>query len=161
MFRMAALRAVLLADVVRGRRARFAWAPLAGLLGVLALVVSIPAAVVFGTWAQMRAIEADWTIAGPPCPQAAEPSPAVVGPKPPHAITFGGAQFERWYGAVNCQQLAGRGEDYPVCQFNAPGAVRVTSGGRTTVFQVGVAQVATVTVRHGRASCVAAGWFRY
>ena len=50
---------------------------------------------------------------------------------------------------------------YHVCRFNNPGAVVVTQGGRTTIFEPGVGRPATVTVRDGKASCVVAGWFSY
>lgn len=69
------------------------------------------------------------------------------------------------FGAANCaavgeNRLLTR-EAYHVCQFNNPGAVSVTVNARTVMFQPPVGEHATVTVRHGAASCVVGGWFNY
>ena len=43
---------------------------------------------------------------------------------------------------------------FPVCAFDAPAALEVTSGGRTVVFEPGVGHSATVMVRDGHPACV-------
>jgi hypothetical protein len=43
---------------------------------------------------------------------------------------------------------------YTACQFDAAGAVEVSYGGRTTVFEPGVGHGAVVTIRKGEVSCV-------
>jgi hypothetical protein len=70
--------------------------------------------------------------------------------------------FTRPFGAVSCVSIPEDGltrENYRVCQFNNPGAVTVETDAARTVFQPPVGRRATVTVRHGKASCVVGGWF--
>lgn len=152
----------------RGERLSRAIAGLqvAGMLGFLLMVVSIPAREVYGTWAAHRAEVEAWTISGPPCPVVAAPSPRAKGKRPPKTFSYRGVTFERQHGHVSCVALpepAGTMErrHYPVCQFNAPSYVAVTVSGRTTVFEPGPVRPATITVRDGEPACVLAGWFRY
>lgn len=152
----------VLSTHVASRRDPHAWIMIAGPLAIVAGVASIPLIEVVGTWMQMRAIEREWTIDGPPCAEVAAPSARSVGPRrPPHTATFMGVSFVRWYGWMNCQGVSDHhGGDFPVCQFNSPGAVRVTVGGRTTTYEVGAGHTVTVSTRGGRARCVRAGWWR-
>lgn len=136
----------------------------AGVLGVLAILLAVPALIVaessFDHWAAKR----DWTIAGPPCPVVERPARAVVGSKPARDFVFNGVTFRRHFGHVSCLAFREDGlfptGHYSVCQFSGPGAVHVVRDGRTVVFQPGVGRNATVTVRRGRAACVVGGWFR-
>lgn len=135
-----------------------------GLLALLFGLALIPGYLAFETWAAQRAMIQAWSIAGPPCPQVARPSRAVVGSKPAKAFAYGGVGFARHFGHASCvawrQGAPFRPEILRVCQFNAPGAVTVSIKGRTTSYQTGVSKPATVTIRDGTATCVAAGWFR-
>lgn len=137
-------------------------------LGMVAVVLgaaSIPGYVILSTWLDRRAVEADWTIAGPPCPQVAALDPAVVGRKPAKVFSYQKVSFARQSGHVSCVTLDAGGpfarRTYPVCQFSGPAGVAVTTGAGTTFYQPGAAQRVTVTVRDGRPACVMAGWFRY
>jgi hypothetical protein len=145
------------------RRKRPRWAiEVAALAGMLGLICAIPGLIAFATWADLHAMKVAWTIKGPPCPVVAKPGPAAVGRKKPRTFDYGGASFTRSFGAASCVSIPESGltrENYRVCQFNNPGAVTVELDSGTTVFQPPPGRRATVTVRHGRASCVVAGWF--
>lgn len=148
---------------------RWDWPPWAlqavELSAILAVVSAIPGGLAFATWTDVQAMKAAWTIKGPPCPTVAQAPPSVVGRKPPRRFQYGGAEFSHAFAAAYCQALPEdtlfARESFPVCQFNNPGAVTVVAGGRRTVFQPPVGRRATVTVRHGEASCVIGGWFNY
>lgn len=136
-----------------------------GLAGLMLILLSVPGYIVAETWFGLMATKRAWTITGPPCPVVVAPARSVVGSKAPRDFTYNGAIFARHFGHVSCVAFREDGlfasGSYSVCQFSGPGAVHVTAGGRTVVFQPGVGRPATVTVRRGEASCVVAGWFRY
>lgn len=141
-----------------------AFAQEAGLLGVLALLLSVVGLIVAESWLDHRATKRAWTIEGPPCPVVERPARAAVGSKPPRDFVFNGLTFRRHFGHVSCQAFREDGlfptGHYSVCQFSGPGAVHVIGKGRRVVFQPGVGRKATVTVRRGEATCVVGGWFR-
>lgn len=134
-----------------------------GLGGLLLLLVSVPAIDVYRTWGGLRAEKRLWTIAGPACPIVDRPEPSVVGHKPPHTFVYNQIAFTRHLGDASCAAFREDGflakDSYSVCQFSGPGAVTVETAGRRTTFQTGAGRRATVTVRSGAATCVAAGWF--
>lgn len=136
-----------------------------GMMAVLLGAASIPGHVILTTWLDRRAVEADWTIAGPPCPQVDALDPAVVGRKPAKVFAYQKVSFARQSGHVSCVTLDDGGlfarRTYPVCQFSGPAGVGVTTASGTVFYQPGAAQRVTVTVREGRPACVMAGWFRY
>lgn len=135
----------------------------AGLGGILLLLVTVPAIDVYRTWSGLRAERQAWNIKGPPCPAVPEASLAVVGRKPPKTFTYNKVSFTRHLGDVSCSAFREDGfmspENYSVCQFSGPGAVTVEGAVRKVTFQPGPGKRTTVTVRHGEASCVMAGWF--
>lgn len=134
-----------------------------GLAGLMLLLLSVPAIDVYRTWAGMRAEKRLWTIAGPACPIVDQPEPTVVGHKPPRTFVYNRIAFTRHLGDASCAAFREDGflakDSYSVCQFSGPGAVTVETAGRRITFQTGAGRRATVTVRGGAASCVAAGWF--
>ena len=128
-----------------------------GILAVFALVLSIPAVKVYEAFAEHGAWLEEWRAKGPACPVADGPSIATRGAKPPPPFEFQGVHFAYQIGDVSCTTLPEgvfTNSVYPVCQFDAAGGVAVTTGGRTTWFDPGIGHSATVTVRHGRISCV-------
>jgi hypothetical protein len=137
----------------------------AGILLLFVALASIPLTVGVATWADHRSLRKEWTIAGPACPVVAQVSPAARGAKPPPPFTYRGARFAYQIGDVECAAVPEENvfdsSHHTVCQFDAAGAVEVTSGGRTTIFEPGVGHGAMVTVRKGGVSCVvaAAGQF--
>lgn len=134
-----------------------------GLAGMLLSLMAIPAYIVIETWMGEQAMQKAWTITGPPCPVVKRPDWIVVGSKPPKAFEYGGIGFARHFGHVSCVAWRENGmfdpDIYRVCQFNAPGAVTVASGGRTISYQPGFGRRATVSIRRGQPSCVMGGWF--
>ncbi|MBU1377499.1 MAG: hypothetical protein KKE02_13290 [Alphaproteobacteria bacterium] len=135
----------------------------AGLVGILLLLVSIPAIDVYRTWAGARAEKQAWDVQGPPCPVVVHADPSVVGHKVPRTFTYNKVRFTRHLGDVSCAAFREDGfmnpKSYSVCQFSGPGAVTVEADGRRTTFQPGPGRRTTVTVHDGQASCVIAGWF--
>jgi hypothetical protein len=151
---------------LRGWRDRLGRAAeVAALAGLLLMLASIPGWIVYSGWAELQAMKAAWTIAGPACPIVEQPSRSVVGKKPPKPFSYGGIHFVRQFGHVSCvgwDDGGLGGEDITrVCQFSGPAMVKVAIAGRTVIYQPGVGRRATVTVRHGRPSCVVGGWFGY
>jgi hypothetical protein len=131
---------------------------------VLLALASIPGLTILEVWIDQRNVRRAWTIDGPPCPQVDRPAYSVVGRRRPRTFTYGGVAFTRQFGHASCVAIRERGfmakASYRVCQFNAPAMVAVTlPSGDTTTWQTGVGRKVTVTVRHGRARCVLAGWF--
>jgi hypothetical protein len=137
----------------------------AGVLLLLAAIASIPLTVGVATFRDHRSLNREWTVPGPACPVVARISPAARGAKPPPPFTFLGAHFAYQIGDVECAAVPEKNifdpSHHTVCQFDAAGAVEVTVGRRTTIFEPGVGHGAMVTVRKGEVSCVvaAAGQF--
>jgi hypothetical protein len=147
------------------RRAIIGRLQTAGILLLFAALASIPLTVGIGTWLDHRSTTKEWTRPGPACPAVAQVSLAARGAKPPPPFTFLGAHFTYQIGDVECAAVPEKNlfdsSHHTVCQFDAAGAIEVTSGGRTTIFEPGVGHGAMVTVRKGEVSCVmaAAGQF--
>jgi hypothetical protein len=134
---------------------------MAGVILLLAAVASIPLTVGVGTFLTHRSIRKEWTVAGPACPVVAQVSTAARGAKPPAPFTFLGAHFAYQIGDVECAAVPEENvfdsSHHTVCQFDAAGAVEVTSGGRRTIFEPGIGHGAMVTIRQGEVSCVTTG----
>jgi hypothetical protein len=106
---------------------------------------------------QARIAEAKaWTVTGAPCPQGA--GPAWDADAPPQIVDFGKARFARGHGATRCDEIGydgGRSDDvFPVCQFDHPGRLEITTSHGAALFQLGPLDPATVSVEHGVAQCV-------
>jgi hypothetical protein len=146
----------------RSRRGLIGKLQMAGLLLLLATIASIPLVVGLGTWFSHQAMRKEWTMKGAACPIVPAISIAAQGAKPPPPFVFQGVAYAFQIGDVFCEAVPEgyfkRGT-YPVCQFDAPGAVEVTTGGGKVIFEPGVGHHATVTVRRGKTSCVVGGWF--
>jgi hypothetical protein len=98
-----------------------------------------------------------WTVSGALCPQGADGSwDASDGP--PQIVDFGNARFARAHGAIRCTEIGydgGRSDDvFPVCQFDHPGHLEITTDHGATRFEVGPMDPATISVEHGVARCV-------
>lgn len=133
---------------------------------MLAGLATIPALIVIETALDRRAMKRAWAVAGRPCPEVASPAANVLGKKPMKPFTYGGVRFERKTGHVDCAAFPEpvapweKPVSYRVCQFTGPGLVRVTTPSQSVWYQPGFGRPVTVTVRHGRASCVLGGWFK-
>lgn len=133
------------------------------LAALLISLMTIPGLIVAETWVGQAMMQRAWTISGPPCPVVTRPATNIVGRKLPRDFDYGGASFARYFGHASCvgwrDGPLGREARVRVCQFNAPGALAVTTPTRTIIYQTGVAQAATVSVRDGEPACVLGGWF--
>ncbi|WP_372782047.1 hypothetical protein [Phenylobacterium sp.] len=136
-----------------------------GIVLLLAAVAGMPISVGVATWLDHQSLRKEWTAIGPACPVVAAPSPAALGAKPPPPFTYRGARFAYQIGDVECVAAPEKNlfdsSNYTVCQFDAAGAVAVTKGGRTTIFEPGIGHGATVTVRKGQVSCAIMGAGRF
>jgi hypothetical protein len=148
----------ILSRLVRKRGGLMGWLQTAAIVLILAAVASIPLTVGVGTWATHRSLRKEWVVDGPACPAVAQISPAARGAKPPPPFTYRGTHFAYQIGDVECAPVPEKNpfdsSHYTVCQFDAAGAVEVTQGGHTTIFEPGVGHGAMVTVRRGDVSCV-------
>lgn len=129
----------------------------------LTALVSLPAWLVGSTLMDQQTLKTAWTIAGPACPPPAPPPLMPVRSRGVQAFEYKEIRFERQSGAVNCAALPEGSlwspRAYPVCQFTGPGKLVVDLPTGEAAFEPGT-QRATVTVRHGAATCVLGGWFR-
>src|ERR1700744_989294 len=141
------------------RLARLQWIG-GGLL--LIAVVSMPLSVAVETAAERHMAKRAW-MAGPACPRVPQLSIAALGAKPPKPFDYKGSRFAYQIGDVNCF-AAPEGwltrATFPLCKFDAPGGIVVTTGGRTTVFEPGVGHSATVAVRRSGTTCYLGGEYR-
>lgn len=127
-------------------------------VGTLAVALIVPATII-PAYLNARDRDArkfeDWQVAGAQCP-----SVQVSGPAPPKTIVVENVAFSRRTGNVACtvltvrQGLFSRAE--PVCHFNSPSEVRVTSRTGTFSFAPGLGRPAAVYVQDGRPRCVVA-----
>jgi hypothetical protein len=122
-----------------------------------------PSFIVYGIWSEAHDLQTRWAINGPPCPIVDHPSRQATGHKPARTFSYQGVSFSRSFGSANCAAVPENawwpGTSYPVCQFNNPGAVSVTTHSGRTVFEAPPGQRTTVTVRGGVVRCVVGGWF--
>lgn len=145
-------------DIVatRGRRriAPIEWVATGGAIAVLASV--LPLALAGERVAQVAKARA-WTVEGPSCPTLTGEAARRMGGKIAHVIDYDDVLFGRGYGYVSCILIAdqgGRGLGrLPVCQFNNPTVLQVTTRTGTTYYSTWI-NPATVSVEHGRPRCV-------
>ena len=141
---------------VRGRRAGPPVARMALVIGAPLLLATIAT----GWFLHRQNAVANaraWTISGPPCPSltaaAYQSSPTPV----TRAFDYDGVVFARASAEVSCNEVvkdAGRGWGrFPVCQFNSPGMLKITTSRGDFFFAVSGGP-ATVSVRDGQPVCM-------
>ncbi|HEX4196540.1 MAG TPA: hypothetical protein VHZ26_03780 [Caulobacteraceae bacterium] len=100
-----------------------------------------------------------WVPAGPPCPAVSRREYLASGFPAARSFDFQGLRLVRAYGYVSCAEIHDDGgrspATVPVCQFNDPGAV-VLGTPRGQVYYLPRYRPITVTLSHGRPSCVLA-----
>ncbi len=98
-----------------------------------------------------------WTPEGPPCPTVSQQDYLTSGYPASSRFDFDGLRLVRSYGYVSCAEIGddgGRGPNHiPVCQFNDPGALDLTTP-RGHVYYLPRYRPVTVLFSHGRLSCV-------
>lgn len=140
------------ADPKRAKRMR-ALQDLA-IVALLLAIASIPLSEGYAAWSTNRGLRKEWIAEGKACPVVAALSPAVRGAKPPKPFVYKGVGFAFEIGDVACAPVPEKSlftkTTFPVCQFDAPGGIAVTSAGRTTYFEPGIGHGATVSVHAGK-----------
>jgi hypothetical protein len=135
--------------------------PLFGVIigvGVLAAIAGITFVHIKQKAAEGIADYRAWVASGPAC--AAAPKSSFDSPEggQPQSSDFGGVRFTRVHGAVLCSDVneeGGKGHDtFPVCQFDRPGLLEVSTPKGRFWFWPGYSSPATVAVEHGMPTCV-------
>jgi hypothetical protein len=97
-----------------------------------------------------------WMTPGEPCPTMTQAQLQASGQALGHGFTYHGVGFARAYGYVNCDEvtpdLLGL-KTVPVCQFNSPTVLQVTTGGRNFLYATPVRPM-TVWVSDKGPTCV-------
>lgn len=97
-----------------------------------------------------------WMAAGAPCQALAkgEFDPSQT----PQVTSFGGIKVERSHGAAQCHEILndeGRGQTlFPVCQFDHPGVMEVSTRKGLFWFSPGYVSPATISVENDTPRCV-------
>jgi len=141
---------------IHDRGTRRGWIAVAG-VGLLGVVIVGVWLVAMRYTAEAKARE--WTPAGAPCPAISQADYLASGFSAANRVDFDGIGFARAYGYTICSDIGDDGghslTDIPVCQFNDPGALDVTTA-QGHVYYLPRTRPATVIISHGRASCVLA-----
>jgi hypothetical protein len=100
-----------------------------------------------------------WTAAGAPCPRASAAAARAFGDAS-ETFRFDGVHFVRAYGYATCGEIAidrgwALGQRAPVCRFNSPGRLEVSTPRGRFDFITGIAPV-TIVVTEGAPHCVLA-----
>jgi hypothetical protein len=132
------------------------------LAGAAIAVLALGLAALVAVWSADRATRMSdaraWTVAGPPCATLAAASLAASSEAAVQIETFSGVRFARAHGALRCADIGydeGRSDDtFPVCQFDHPGGLQVTTPTGTYSFLLPPMRAATIQVRHDVPACV-------
>jgi hypothetical protein len=100
-----------------------------------------------------------WTVAGPPCPRVSAESARTFA-APSETFRFQGVRFVRAYGYAVCGEITadrrwGFGQRAPVCRFNSPGKLEISTARGDFHFITGIAP-ATVVIADDGPRCVLA-----
>jgi hypothetical protein len=127
-------------------------------LAILALVVAALIGVAAANRSSRMAEAREWTASGASCARSTPTALVGAGEAPVQVVMFDGVAFARTHGAVRCNTIGyneGRSaNDFPVCEFDHPGGIEVTTSFGRYDFLVSPMSPATVQVQHGIPSCV-------
>lgn len=138
----------------------------AALVAGLLLIASLPAAIPISI-EQMNVDKGPSSNPiGKPCGRIPEALFSRGWATPPRTFTFVGATFTRHRGDADCSSgrhglLGLIGPIYPVCEFDAPVELAVTSGGESAWFDVRPGYTAVVEARPDGPRCTITGLFRF
>ena len=142
--------------VRRAPRRRFG--PVVGVAAVVAARVLITVQQVLQRRNEGVADYKAWMVSGPACQAPARQAFDTSGGAQAQVSDFGGVRFAREHGAMQCSDIAddgGRAHDtFPVCQFDRPGLIQVSTRRGLYWFWAGYMSPATIAVRHDVPSCV-------
>ncbi len=135
------------------RRTAIGWVMSRGGIAVaVGLIAGVFGAARFAAITHARA----WMTPGEPCPTLTQAQLQASGQALGHGFTYHGVGFARAYGYVNCDEvtpdLFGL-KTVPVCQFNSPTVLQVTTGGRSYLYTTPVRPM-TVWVTDQGPRCV-------
>jgi hypothetical protein len=130
--------------------------------GAVVVMLALVVIALVGVWSVDRANRMSdaraWTVDGPPCPSVTPAALAASDEAAVQATTFSGVGFDRAHGAVRCSDIGyddGRSdESFPVCQFDHPGGLEITTRRGRFAFRPPPLDAATVQVRHDVPTCV-------
>lgn len=96
---------------------------------------------------------------GPPCPVLTKAEFDALAVKPEKTFIFNEVTFVRRFGHVECNVIShGGGTGFaPLCRFNAPAVLKVTTRQGEFYFKTGVGRPVTVSTPDGIPKCVVAG----
>lgn len=101
-----------------------------------------------------------WSPSGPPCAVTTPQALAAGGYEVRQSQTLMNVTFARAHGSAACSTIGydeGRSDsEFPVCQFDHPGGLVITTAKGVFAFAPGGVYGATVQVQHDRPSCVVA-----
>jgi hypothetical protein len=125
---------------------------------VIALAAAALVAVAIADRSRRTSAAHEWTASGPPCAHSTATALLAADQAPVQLNVFQGVRFARARGAVRCKSIGyneGRSaNDFPVCQFDHPGGLEVTTSFGRYDFLLDPMKAATVQVQHGIPSCV-------
>jgi len=98
-----------------------------------------------------------WTSLAPACPAVSSQAHLTLGAPLSDVFDFGGARFARAYGYARCGMITGDRvlglHMDPVCQFNNPTALEITTARGRFFFTTGI-RPATILLTQGQPRCV-------
>lgn len=147
-----------------GDRRRGLWLRAAGVV-VLTVLVSSPIVVAMEREqnAKLAAIEAFWRVEGRPCASLSAARFHAVS-RPPSAAPYDGAVYARHGGGMFCthrtDRIAGGEVRYPVCKFDSPDYLAVSTGGQERFYDLTMGRAAVVGVVDGEVACAVVPKFR-
>jgi hypothetical protein len=125
---------------------------------LIALVIAALLAAAVTNRATRMSEAREWTASGPPCARSTTAALLAADEAPDQMTMFQGVRFARTHGAIRCNTIGydeGRsGDDFPVCEFDHPGGMEVTTAAGRYDFLLNPMSPATVQVRHGVPACV-------
>ena len=128
------------------------------IIAVVAVVGVVGSYLVLQRQSNVAKAEA-WTPLAPACPTETKAEYLAKGERAEHVSNYDDIHFGRGYGYVTCNEIGsdgGRGGGVvPVCQFNNPTVLQVTTVWGETIFVTG-SHGATVLVEDGRPRCLLA-----
>lgn len=142
--------------VAGGRLAAPTLEHIATICGLVVALATIPLAVAGQRYAAAAKAWA-WTSLAPPCPSVSSQVHEALDAPLSDVFDFDGARFARAYGYARCGMIAGDRvlglRMDPICQFNNPTALEVTTAQGRFFFVTGT-RPATIQLTRGKPRCV-------
>ena len=147
----------------RGRRLAFLWTWGSRVILVTGFLVfaSLPTMLALSMGNPPGSDELPKAIVGAPCRAISQAEFYRGWKSGPRTFVFLHATFTRRRGDADCHGRSDRfASHYPVCEFDAPVQLAVTSEGKHFWFDVGPGATAVIEARPGKARCTVTGRFK-